>query len=245
MKKIHFLAAALLVSALFFGCTSDNKGTNPGPAGPAPLLIDDCEDGNSQNLLGGSWYAFDDVDLGLTNANSNISSSTFMASGGAPGSTAGCAKITNQLIFTSIVYPPSLQYGFTGMYTTVTYAADISAYSGISFYAYSSVSTTSLYNKDMHFSFALGSQTEQDQGIKSRYRKEFVITAPLTWQQFNINFAELTQGFAFDSFTGSHPQTVSQILTEVRRFEWDMYAISASGNSQWSDDFMIDMVQLY
>jgi len=209
------------------------------------LLIDDCEDGDSTNLLGGAWYAYDDMDLGLTNASSNVASYDFMDANGCTVSASGAAKITNQRIFTSVTSPLGGYYGFTGMYTTVTYPADISSYTGIKFFAYCSVSTTPVYARDIHFSFALGSKTEEDLGIKSRYRKEFVITEPNEWQQFTVPFSGLTQGFAYDSYYGSHPQAVTGVVKEVKRFQWDMVAISGSNNSQWSDVFMIDHVELY
>lgn len=243
MKK--FVLFVLGICLVFAGC-AENGPNNPGPVGQQALLVDNCEDGNDVNLLGGTWHAYDDQDFALTGAGSGLSSYDFMDSTGCPVSVSGAAKITNQNIFSGIDSAEGGYYGFTGMYTTLPSGMDISSYTGIRFYAYSSVSSTTLYDaKTIHFSFALGSKTEDDEGVVSRYRKEFIINEPSQWQQIQIPFNQLTQGFIYDDYYGSHPQALTGVVKEATRLQWDMVLTAPSNHSQWSDVFMIDHVEIY
>ncbi|MBN2037884.1 MAG: hypothetical protein JW768_14175 [Chitinispirillaceae bacterium] len=100
-------------------------------------LIDDCEDGNNLNRLGGKWLSYNDVSEGGLSTVTPLASETQlfpMADGGANGSLKA-AKITYTLNQGSNQYNPFVGFGFwlkpnTPGDTTL----DISAASGLTFY---------------------------------------------------------------------------------------------------------------
>lgn len=90
-------------------------------------LIDDCEDGDTQNLIGGHWFNYDDKG---SSGNSTVSPYPFeMSSGGAPNSSKYCAYMSWTL-GNAIQYP----YVGLGMNFIDNGVYDLSEYDGISFY---------------------------------------------------------------------------------------------------------------
>lgn len=91
-------------------------------------LIDDCEDGDTRNILGGHWFNYDDRGSG---GNSSVSPYPFeMSVGGVPGLSAQYCAYMSWSLGSAIQYP----YVGLGMNFIDNSVYDLSEYDGISFY---------------------------------------------------------------------------------------------------------------
>ena len=149
---------------------------SPPPPLPDPLLIDNCEDGNNRNLLGGYWFTYDDRGSGGTSEVVPPAGGEFYCTAGGAQGTGFSAQMTGRVT-------TAYQYGFIGMGTNFAEPRaprDISGYRGISFWAKGD-------GKAYRISFPQASIQDFDY-----YGTVFV--APQGWTQVTILFADLRQG---------------------------------------------------
>jgi endo-1,4-beta-D-glucanase Y len=116
--------------------SSDMNVTAYFNAGAADL-IDDCEDGNNLNTMGGKWFSYNDVTSKGKSTVTPLANETQlfpMSDGGANGS-AKCAKITFKLDSGNVDYNPFVGIGFWLKATKAgDSTVDISAATGLTFY---------------------------------------------------------------------------------------------------------------
>jgi endo-1,4-beta-D-glucanase Y len=100
-------------------------------------LIDDCEDGDNLNTMGGKWFSYNDVtELGKSTVTplANETQNFPMSDGGANGS-AKCAQITFKLDSGNVQYNPFVGIGFwLKNKVPGDSTVDISKASGLTFY---------------------------------------------------------------------------------------------------------------
>jgi endo-1,4-beta-D-glucanase Y len=100
-------------------------------------LIDDCEDGNNLNTMGGKWFSYNDVTAKGKSTCTPLADETQnfpMADGGANG-TAKCAQITFKLDSGNVDYNPFVGIGFWLKNKVAgDSTVDISAATGLTFY---------------------------------------------------------------------------------------------------------------
>ncbi len=163
MKKIYIVIAALLI-------TFDLH---------AALLVDNCDDGDNINALGGAWQTFADGYSSVTPP-AAPAGTFFMTPGGNSGS-AYCASMAYTLL-------PGVAYPYTGLLTFTradysTIGIDVSSYYGIRFYA--KCTGTGTYN------CGLGTTKTAAQG--NHYSSVF--TPDSSWKLFEIPFMSLAQAW--------------------------------------------------
>ena len=134
---------------------------------PVSFLLDDCEDGNNTNNLGGGWYNYAD-------ATSTLNPTPFvMTAGGCPGSTNYCASMSGTIG----------AGGYGGIGTNLNAAGtpvDLTGYIGVEFY----VKGTGSY----------WFQVTQQTSVGSSFGKAF--TAGSTWTKVTVMFAtDLSQRY--------------------------------------------------
>jgi endo-1,4-beta-D-glucanase Y len=164
---------------------------------PVDVLIDDCNDGDNTNLLGGYWYAFDDAGSGLSYTDP-VSDNRAIADGiptvafsmkGYDHTTnayGGAAKITGAVKD----IPPGFIYGFVGMGTNLNKdktPMNIGCCSGIRFYARSTSGTMT------QFRMKLAHPTAFTPANNSENMFGFVFNVTASWQLIDIPLSTLTQ----------------------------------------------------
>jgi hypothetical protein len=135
---------------------------------PDPLLIDNCEDGDNQNLLGGYWFTYDDRERGGTSEVVPPARSKFNC-------TAGVAQMTGRVT-------TGYEFGFVGMGTDFAEPRDprdVSGYRGVSFWVMGD-------GKEYRVSFP--QKSIGDFGYRGR-----TFVAPQWWTQTTILFSDLSQ----------------------------------------------------
>lgn len=161
-----FSIAALLVCSAGIGFSNEMRASN----NPAPVLVDNFEDGNMSSALGSHWTIFNDNHMG---GKSVISAS--VVNGGAKGSKKSL-KLTGKVT-------TDFQYGgFAGiraMFDEGGTPRDMTSYTGIQFYARGDgrkyrVEVMTAAVKDFN-----------------EYGKEFESTA--AWKLYQFPFSQLAQ----------------------------------------------------
>ncbi|MGK7903031.1 MAG: CIA30 family protein [Hormoscilla sp.] len=149
----------------------------PPPVGATAVLVDDLEDGDSFNQFRGTWFTYDDRDVGgdsyIIYKNGN---SAFKASSGGPNGSLFAARIQGVVTNT---YP----YGFLGMGTNLhnsNCAVDITQYyNGIKFWA---------KGDGKRYRLKLRSPVTGDDGFGYNF------VADTQWKEYDVKFGQLQQG---------------------------------------------------
>ena len=175
------------------------------PSSPSPTLsqlssteslIDDLEDGDAKNQLGGYWYTYSDKDNG---GDSQVSpSDDFKPSSGGANNSSWAARMTGTVTTT-------YQYGFIGMGTNLgegnNTAVDVSKYQGIEFCA---------KGDGKEYRVKLRSLAINDY---NDYGYKFV--APSQWQCYQVRFGEMEP-----SWQTNTPVALNTALAQVSSIQW-------------------------
>jgi hypothetical protein len=138
-------------------------------------LIDDCEDGDNKNLLGGYWFTYDDRERGGKSEIVPPAGSEFYCTAGGAQGTGFGAQMTGRVT-------TDFGFGFVGMGTNFAEPRapqDISGYHRVSFWVKGD-------GKEYRISFPQASIGDFDY-----YGMRFV--APQGWTYITILFSELSQ----------------------------------------------------
>lgn len=179
--------------------SSPTDAPPPSPS-PSPEAIDDLEDGNAVNKLGGYWYTYNDNDKG---GDSKVltPSGEFSPSAGGANKSKKSARMTGKVTKT-------YQYGFIGMGTNLgegdNTAVDVSKYKGIEFCA---------KGDGQEYRVKLRSLAIKD---SNDYGYNF--TAPLQWQCYQVKFDKMAQEDWGKEKTVSVPQ--NEALAQTTAIQW-------------------------
>jgi hypothetical protein len=176
-------------------------------------LIDDLEDGDAKNQLGGYWYTYSDKD---NKGDSLVSpSGEFKPSAEGANDSSKSARISGKVTKT-------YQYGFIGMGTNLAQdnnsAIDLNQYQGIEFCA---------KGDGKEYRVKLRSLAIKDY---NDYGYEFV--APAAWQCYKVLFNQMEQ----KSFGAKIP--LDQALTKVIAIQWQTI-----GQPHESVDLAVDAIK--
>ena len=209
------------------------------------LLIDDFEDGDKVNLVGGDWFTYADSQYAA--GGTSTIGNPYINSNGVPASPLkylSCGSNDLDVIIDHTPSGPGTYYGFVGVATSFTASTDISSYTGIRFYIRGSWASNSTHR----YNVCIVSQYELDNTINTHYRKEFPMyttTAP-GFAYIEIPFSDFTLDYSYDSPYPSHPKTLNETLQDVVRIGWDKEITSTTYNfTNWSQNIMLDHVELY
>ncbi|MBN2755275.1 MAG: CIA30 family protein [Candidatus Goldbacteria bacterium] len=246
MKKIVSVIIACFSLMIFFISCSESSPSNPGTGvsgTPTPMLIDDFEDSDTINELGGYWTSMDDSDFGGGNTVNSIS----ISSGSTLGTTTGSLALYPEYsqINTFIADQPSGYYGFVSLFTDLPSGRNLSNTTGLRFHLKTYYKPTDTEDR---ISVWIGSVSEITDGIYSRYRASVTVATGGEWAQYEIPWSSFTLGYVFDSGYPSHAQTKEQVLEEVSRIGFDKeYHYSSAGipPSSWSQIIYVDDVTVY
>jgi len=192
------------------------------------IMIDDCDDYDAINLLGGSWYTYAD-----SASTVNPGTQFTMAAGGAL-STAAAARFYG---FVAPVYTPQPSgddiYTYAGMGTQLNAAAggpnytgtDISGYEGFSFYAKGD--NTTYYVK-------ISALDEDGVSITGHNDYRFMFTPGVEWSLITVPFAEMTQDHGWGEFA-----ELSEVLISANDIQWQ-----PEGTDR-SFDLWVDEIRFY
>ncbi len=246
MKKIPVLLVSLFILCVFFISCGQSSPSNPGTGvtgTPTPVLIDDFEDSDTTNKLGGEWFAMDDSDFDGGNTLNGVS----FDSGSTLGTTTGSINIEpyNAQLRTFIPDQPSGYYGFVSMYTSLPGGRNLSSTAGLRFHLKTYSKPTS--DEDRIYVW-IGSVSEDTAGTYSRYRAPVTVATGGEWAQYDIPWSSFTLGYVFDSGYPSHAQTKEQVLLEVSKIGFDKsyhYPSTGIPPSAWSQIIYVDDVEVY
>jgi hypothetical protein len=250
MEKI--IAFTLTVLLLVFTASCKKKSASS-PESPVPtpvatmfafpLVIDDFEDGDNNNMLGGSWFIYDDKVFGGGNTVSAYNTSGINGANGTSKSIG--VQGTGGHITTMIPDSASGYYGYVGLYTTFTAQTSFIGSSGIKFYIYKYGGLTSSSN---FVNVWLGSGYEAANNINAHYRASVNVTS-YGWQQITIPWTDFTQGYPYnDPYYGTPPQTMNQVLADTRKIGFDIgYDYTSIGipPASYSQAIAVDEITIY
>ncbi|MCE5299759.1 MAG: CIA30 family protein [Spirochaetia bacterium] len=180
------------------------------------FMIDDCEDMNNINNLGGYWYTYRDVSSTVTPYMIYT-----MASGGA-NSSAGAARM-----YGTVAAPSTGNlYPYAGMGSNLNAAtgteADISGYYGVRLYVKGN--GQQYYIK---IPYTNGSGTS----LTGYNDYKFTFTAPAAWTLIEIPFTSMTQEGNWGTTAA-----LADVLVHAKEFQWQTPFNSAAFDI-WVDDF--------
>jgi hypothetical protein len=179
--------------------TPETPPASPPPTdAPAGKLLDDFEDKNIVNALGGGWFTYADKELG---GDSTVSAFE-VATGGANGSSAA-GKMSGKVTKT---YP----YGFIALATSLEESGkpvDLTAYKGISFWAKGD-------GKPVRLVF------QSPDAVKDFNYYGYVFTPTAEWQRFDVPFDQLTQEDWKDKLV---PVPQAEALAKVNYIAWTTF----------------------
>jgi hypothetical protein len=182
---------------------------------PAGKLLDDFEDKNAVNALGGGWFTYADKELGGDSQVSAFEVATGGANAsGAAGKMAG--KVTKTYPYGSIALATSLEEGGKPV--------DLSPYKGISFWAKGD-------GKPIRLVF-------QSPAVKDYNYYGYVFTPTAEWQRFDVSFDQLTQEDWKDKLV---PVPQAEALAQVTYIAWTTFP---PGEPRESTQLELDDVQL-
>ena len=189
------------------------------------LLIDDCENGDSVNLLGGYWYDYADS---LSTISPPKTSPYVMTSGGAESS-AYCARIFGHIaaqpspdVYPSAGLGTNLRADSGSPSYTVT---DINSFAGVRFYV----------KGGGQYTFRIPYLNGADGTSMTGYNDyKVVFTAPAQWEMMQIPFSSLTQETGWGAL---YP--LSEVLANVRDIQWQVLGYGRDF------DLYVDDVELY
>lgn len=248
MKKTLILITVLAIAVT--ALISCSKNANSPVASPTPvatmppLLVDDFEDGNTINALGGGWYFYGDTAYG--GANAGLTTPQFYA--GCTVSPVNSLQVRGNAwsISTDIPYvPESGYYGFVGACTTFTAVTDLSVYKGIRFYARTDYQPTSANDR---MNVYVVSQYEITHNVQSHYRAQLTAALGNTWYFYEVPWSSFTQDYVYDSNYPNHPRTRTQVLQNAVMIGFDkeyVYTSTGTPPSSWSQAMYIDNIELY
>lgn len=177
--------------------------TEASPASPtdAPTgkLLDDFEDKNPANALGGGWFTYADKELG---GDSQVSA--FEVAAGGANASGAAGKMSGKVTKT---YP----YGFITVATSLDEGGkpvDLSVYKGISFWAKGD-------GKPIRLSF-------HSPAVKDYNYYSYVFTPTTEWQRFDVPFDQLTQEDWKDKLV-SVPK--AEVLAQVTHIGWTTFPL--------------------
>jgi hypothetical protein len=250
MKKILAAVSVLVFLMSFVSCKKNSPAstvipTNTATPVTAPVSIDDFEDGNTENALGGFWAYDDDRAFGGGNTGTAFTWSPNSAGGNGTAKFIGAVAADGHLRTFISSNEAGYYYGFVGVYTTFPTALNLSGTTGIKFYAVKGANPT---NSSDIVNVWLCSKYESDNNINSHYMANVTMTAG-TWQLIEIPWTAFTQGYVYsDAHYGSPAQSLNEVLTQVEKigfdkeFVYNMTGISPYAATQYID---VDEITIY
>jgi endoglucanase len=229
MRKICWLLIAILLLPIAGGCTKRNpaapanlfmQAATPVPTPASNLvLIENGEDGDNQNALGGYWYSYDDSANGGTSVVVPKPFIMTISPGNGANGSAGYVAITATVTTT-------YTYGFvgvgTGMSATSGGLIDLSAYQGLRLFIRGN-------GKQVRLNLKSGNITDSDfYGA--------VITATAAWQMIDLPFTSAV--FRQQGFGIARP--LADSLRNVTDLQWQ-----SVGQPITQFDLQLDELYLY
>ncbi|NTV53521.1 MAG: hypothetical protein HGA76_11000 [Candidatus Firestonebacteria bacterium] len=186
-----------------------------------PVLVDNFEDGDNQNALGGWWYAYND------SIGSHIYPNPFVvthnAGNGAQGSNY-FAQTTGNLVSDPVNYQNYVGMG-TGLAPLVTTAVDLNQYTGLRLWVRGDgqIYRLKIVSKNI---------ADRDYNFWG-----FNYSAPNgSWQQISIPWTSIFQGW---SSTPANQVSRADALADARQLEWTPL------NPTASFDLRVDYVEFF
>jgi endo-1,4-beta-D-glucanase Y len=203
---------------------------------PIDVLIDDCDDGNNANLLGGYWYTFDDLDnSGDSNAvpwsdkhyaKLMMTPTPFYMQAPGYNATGFAARMTGTVTTTYM-------YGFIGLGTDLLNPqadVNVSCCSGIRFW---------VKGDGKQYRVKLGNVTQYPTDGSGGNMYGYVFTSTTSWQQITVPFTSMTRD-GMPSPWGADKPTLADVLTGVRSIQWQTI-----GQPIASVDLTVDQLEFY
>lgn len=222
-KRIGLAGAALLLAAAFSGraWADSNMMFGIGASVIDPnnyLVLDDAEDGDQINLLGGLWYCYDDADnSGVSQVNPKPFAVTLAAGQGAMGSDYYIRMTGTVTTTPTFLYP---YFGFACGLNNQGAPMDLHAYGGIVFYA---------KGDGRQYKVMINSSSVTDYDYH-----EYVFTAAAGgWQEFKIPFPL----FAQEGWGA--PVSLDQALSTAQEIRFQTVGQPSVGSS-WTVDLQLD-----
>jgi hypothetical protein len=206
-------------------------------------LVDNCDDGNNANNLGGYWYTFDDAGTSATHSYvwpmsdkygviHAVPTYAFIMSTPGYGSTGYAAQMTGTT--TSELLSGTSYYDFIGMGTNLAEpkaAVNLNCCGGIRFYAKTdSPSVMSSFRVKLGATGAYASAGGEGGDM---YGKVFTVTG--AWQLFEIPFSTFTaEGWGATTYGASQP-SLSAALTYADSIQFQSTGQGKVGIDLWID----------
>jgi len=223
------------------------------------LLIDNCDQGENKNALGGSWYTFNDCSNG---GNSQVWPISYPMGGSFKMDYPGIGNCGYAVHMTGTVNGASqggYQYGYIGLGTdsnanasSQCMGADWSAYTGIQFwtkagpadsgYGYKVVIPYTADGASNTLAAGAGNTCTDSQyavsciTLDNYSDNQYVFTPPTTWTQLTIPFS----AFAGPGW-GTTP-AIATVLKDVKSLQWHTYNETSY---PYNVDLWVDEILLY
>lgn len=180
-------------------------------------MLDNCEDGNDLNLLGGLWSVYDDS---ADNGSSLISPKPFHMQGTGVGGSNYAAKITGYVT-------KKFAYGYAGLTMDLNRSsldADMSQVTMLRFYYKGDGNDYRVFLRSPNAYPAQGDKNDM-------YGVEF--TASADWQRFECPFSNFTQS-GYGTVI-----TIGEALMKVKSICWQTVGHPLSSFELWVDDIEV------
>jgi hypothetical protein len=181
------------------------------------LLIDDCEDGDTENNLGGHWYNFDDSGSG---GNSTVSPKPFSMTQNGYNNSNYCAYMSWKL-------GNAIQYPYVGLGTNFNDNGvyDISKYDGISF----------KFKGNKAYQVMLRMPTDGTQNGWASYRVQFSSSSEWVEKTF------LWKDFSLPNWSPNKPEDYPLDLTQISGLNFQPVEGTTAGTEGeiWVDDIYL------
>ncbi|HPY81797.1 MAG TPA: glycosyl hydrolase family 8, partial [Bacteroidales bacterium] len=187
-------------------------------------LVDDCEDGDNINSLGGAWFTYNDADDSGTSTVIPLTSNLveFEMTAGGANSSVKAAKISYTL-GKMLGTAPNQYNPFVGIGTQLgaeDTPMDITGSTAISFYHKGSACVL-----EIHLPENMGANANYD-------TYAYNVPAHTTWTKVEVPWIEFTQAGWGDAYTLD--------LTEVYKFQWKVTNTSNSTGELWLDNIVLE-----